>query len=107
MVGNNYEWMVIFFPHLCISDELLSVEAVICTEFLPTISGRAPPGDLEHDLLALPAQLGGIAVPSPAKISDKDFITSQSITELLIDLILSNDLTLPREAILKLSALKK
>ena len=48
-----------------ISDELLSLEAVICTEFLPTISGRAPPGDLERELLALPARFGGIAVPNP------------------------------------------
>ena len=71
------------------------------------ISGRAPPGDLECDLLALPAQHGGIAVPNPAKTSDKEFTTSQSITEPLIDLILSNNLTLPREAIAKLSDLKK
>ena len=71
------------------------------------ISGRAPPGDLERDLLALPARHGGIAVPNPAKTSDKEFTTSQSITEQLIDLILSNNLTLPREAIAKLSDLKK
>ena len=67
-----------------ISDELLSLEAVIRTEFLPTISGRAQPGDLECELLAPPARLGGIAVPNPAK------------AEPLIDLILSNDLALPR-----------
>ena len=52
--------------------------------------------------------MGALLFPTlHAKTSDKDFFTSQSITEPLINLILSNDLALPREAIVKLSDLKK
>ena len=71
------------------------------------ISGKAPPGDLERNLLAPLAEHGGIAVPNPAKTLDKEFASSQSIKEPLIYLILSNNLTLPREVIAKLSDLKK
>ena len=71
------------------------------------ISGRAPPGDLQCNLLALPARHGGIAVPYPAKTSNKECAFSLIIMEPIIDLILPNSLTLPREAIAKQSDLKK
>lgn len=41
------------------------------------LSGQPPPNDVERDLLALPARLGGIAVSNPSNAADSKSILKQ------------------------------
>ena len=41
---------------------------------------RAPPSDLERELFALPARLGGLGIPNPASSLSKEFLASISIS---------------------------
>ena len=41
------------------------LEDVIHTKFIPCLTGRAPPNDLERNLLLLPPRLGGLGIPNP------------------------------------------
>ena len=65
-----------------------------------------PPGDLIRDLLVLPAKFGGISMPNPSKISNKEYASSLLISEPLRGLILSNP-SYPIDAIAKNARLKK
>ena len=49
--------------------------------FIPALTGRSSPNDLERDLLALPAQLGGIAVINPSNLSQTKYSASQKISQ--------------------------
>ena len=42
------------------------IEHTIRTKLIPALMGRSPPNDIERDLLALPACLGGIALANPS-----------------------------------------
>ncbi len=64
-------------------------------------------GDLERDLLALPARLGGIALVNPTKASDREFSSSFLASEPLRDLILMQDPTYSFETWVKQSSIKK
>ena len=55
----------------------------------------------------MPARHGGIAIPNPTKISDREFASSQQATKPLTDLILANSSYLPSDAITEMSSLKK
>ena len=90
-----------------ISDNLQSLETAIRTRLLPSISGRNPPRDLERELLGMPARHGGIAIPNPIKISDREFASSQQITMPLTDLILANSSYLSSDTITEMSSLNK
>ena len=57
------------------------------------ITGRAPPSDIERDLLALPSRLGGIGVVNPVKLSESEYLDSKSVTKPLSDLILEENST--------------
>lgn len=49
-----------------INQHLLPLEKSIRTTLLPKLTGREPPNDLERDLFALPARLGGLNIGNPA-----------------------------------------
>ena len=62
------------------------MEDAIRKDFLPSFTGRAV-GDAERDLLCLPAGIGGLGLPIPAKRSI--FIASH-MTKLLLDHLLQH-----------------
>ena len=53
--------------------------------FIPSVTGRSSPGDLERDL---PARLGGLGIGNPTNLSSIEFSASNKITEPLQSLIL-------------------
>ncbi len=63
------------------------LEAAVHQEFLPALLGRAPPGNLERELLALPARLGGLGLIDPTKLCD-DFDLSVKVSAPLTALII-------------------
>ena len=86
---SRWSYLIRTTPH--ISSLLQPLESLIRTEFLPSLTGRAPPGDLECDLFALPARLGGIAISNPTKASDREYSASLLTTEPLRDLIIAQN----------------
>ena len=52
------------------------LEDVIRTKYIPCLTGRAPPNDLERNLLSLPPRLG---IPNPTITSDTEYTASRSV----------------------------
>ena len=75
------------------------LEDVIRSKFIPCLTGRAPPNDLERNLLSLPPRLGGLGIPNPTTTSDTEYTASRSACKPLYNLILLHDSNYPTEAI--------
>ena len=74
-----------------ISPHLKVLEDVLRTEFIPNLTGRPPPNDVERKLLALPARLGGLGISDPSLNSDDAFKASLLVTAPLRKLIQKQD----------------
>ena len=74
-----------------IGDELSPLDDVLRSDLLPALTGRPPPSDLEHALLALPARLGGLGIRLPSKAADGEFQSSLLVTSSLKVHILNQD----------------
>ena len=68
-------------------DHLCQLEDCIRQNLIPALTGRAPPSNLERDILALPARLGGLGITNPTSTSHTEFEASISIASPLCDLI--------------------
>ena len=53
------------------------------------MTGRLPPGDLEKNLLALPARFGGLGIVNPVQLSSVKYDASTRVTSPLQSLLLS------------------
>ncbi len=67
-MSSKWSYLTRTMPNLghCLSP----LEAVIRTKLIPALTGRPPPNDIERNLLALPARLGGIALANPTVSTD-------------------------------------
>ena len=61
------------------------------TKFIPSLTGRAAPSDLERELLALPARLGGLGLLNPSHLSTTEYSASMKVTQPLVDRIIKQD----------------
>ena len=84
-----------------IGPNLLPLESIIRTKLTPALKGRPPPNDLDCDLLALPARLGGIALVNPTQATDTDHLSSIKITEVLKDAILQQNFQYSGEVVVQ------
>ena len=80
------------FSFLCrtttgIEIHLSPLEDTIRHRVIPALTGRAPPNDLDRNILALPARLGGLGIPNPISTAATEFDASVSITLPLCRLI--------------------
>ena len=80
------------FSFLCrttpnIEDLLGPLEDCIRHNLIPSLTGRAPPSNLDRNLFALPARLGGLGIVNPTLLSTFEFNASVSITSPLSNLI--------------------
>ena len=73
------------------------LEDVIHTKFIPCLTGRAPPNDLERNLLSLPPK--SVGIPDSTTTSDTEYTASRSVCKPLYNLILLHDSSYPTEAI--------
>ena len=79
-------------------DHLLEpLEQFIRSKLIPAWTGRAPPNDLERELFALPARLGGLGIVDLVGRSHKEFQASVSISAPLCHLIESQQSDYPWE----------
>ena len=87
-VVSKWNYLVRCIPNLC--DFLLPLEEIICTKFLPNLTGQCSFSDMERDLLSLPPRLGGLGVINPATYSTFQFSSSVGITAPLVELIVQH-----------------
>ena len=66
-----------------ISDFLQPLELSIIKEFIPTVTGKCV-SDLERDLLALPAHMGGLGLCDPSVNANFEFDSSLQATSALV-----------------------
>ena len=74
------------FGHL-----LQPLEELLRTKFIPSLTGHAAPSDLERELLALPARLGGLGLLNPSHLSTTEYSASMKVTHPLLDHIIKQD----------------
>ena len=80
------------FSYLCrttpnTEDHLHALEDCIRHNLIPSLTGRAPPSDLDWELLTLPARLGGLGIINPISLSPLEFKAFVSISSPLCNLI--------------------
>ena len=71
-----------------ISHLLEPLDNTIRSGLIPALTGRPPPNDLECDLFAMPARLGGLGIRLPSKNADREHHSSLSVTSMLNNHIL-------------------
>eukprot|EP00731_Ephydatia_muelleri_P014864 Em0008g584a len=64
-----------------ISTFFTPIEDIIRSNLIPSLTGRAPPGDLERLLLSLPPRLGGLGFTIPTNLSAIEFDASMTVTK--------------------------
>ena len=74
-------------------------QALEGTKFIPCLTGRAPPNDLERNLLSLPPRLSGLGIRNPTATSGTEYTASRSVCKPLYNLILLHDSSYPTEVI--------
>ena len=65
--------------------------------FLPAPTGRLALSNAERELIALPAQLGGLGISIPTRSANRQQVSCSQVTAPLVDLINSNAMDYPRE----------
>ena len=92
------------FTFLCktnpnIEGHLHPLENCIRSKFIPSLTGKPPPNNIERDLLGLPPRLGGLGIINPTRLSTGEFSASKSISLPLCNLIKQQQLEYPIECI--------
>ena len=89
--GLANKWSYLCRTTPSISHHLKVLENTIKTVFIPNLTGRPPPSDIERKLLALPARLGGLGIHNLSLNLDDVFNSSLLVTAPLRRLIPSQD----------------
>ena len=82
------KWLFIARTIPDVSSYYEPLEVCVCI-FIPAVTGRSPPGDLERNLLALPARFGGLGIINPVQLSSIEYNASTRVTGPLQELLLS------------------
>ena len=75
----------------CHREVFQSIDSLINSALLPALTGRAFENTQPaRSLLTLPARFGGVAIPVLSDIVAEEYSSSQSITQAIVDLIVSS-----------------
>ena len=71
---------------------LQPVENAIRQQFIPALTGQAVPGEVAHDLFALPTRLEGLGIanPRPVEAAEGQFGASMRLTAPLLALVVQH-----------------
>jgi len=86
--GLTSKWLLIARTIPNVNHLFQPLENCIRRHFIPSVTARSPPGDLERNLFILPARLEGLGIPNHTCVSSSEFIASFEITKPLQSLIL-------------------
>ena len=73
------------------SELFQTLEDVICSSFIPALTGHCTPGNLIRNLLAFPASLGDLGLTNPVAISSEQHSASKRICAPLVGLVVTKD----------------
>ena len=74
-----------------ISNLLSPLEDKLHQFLIPALTDRPSSSEVERDILALPAHLGGLGIPNPSTLSQSSFHSSVTLTAPLVRLIMAQD----------------
>ena len=63
-----------------IGHHLQILEDTICSNSIPSITGRSPPNNTVRKLMALPTRLGGLGITDPSLHLDEEFNAFARVT---------------------------
>ena len=87
--GMSMKWSSRTVPDIGCNLQVL--EDIIRTVFIPSLTGRSPPNNVERLLMALPVRLGGLGLIDPSQTSDYNFNASVRVMGPLCRLIKTHD----------------
>ena len=94
--GLTHRWNFLMRTIPGVEDLLQPLEEVIRHQFLPALTGRQAFSDAERELIALPAHLGGLGIPIPARSANQQHESCAQATAPLVDLIISRSREYPK-----------
>eukprot|EP00117_Sycon_ciliatum_P038251 scpid87501/ scgid28466/ len=71
-------------------DLFAPLEEAISRVFIPSLTGRPPPGEFERNIMHLPCRLGGLGAVKPHTVC-RQYVPSITITQCLVQRILDGD----------------
>ena len=71
------------------------LEEAICEKFIPAVVGRKLDG-LNRRIVGQPVRFGGLGILNPVVTADNAYLTSEYVTQDLVDLIIKQDVNLER-----------
>ena len=86
----NYLLRVVDWETLS-SVDLQPLESAIQSQFIPAITGQAPPGKQIRELLALSVRLGGLGLQNPITMAREQHTASKLICAQLVNRIVNQD----------------
>lgn len=89
--GVKHRWTYLMRTVPNVSPLLQPLETAIKDKFIPTFNNSNQPSQMERELLALPARLGGLGITDPAKMANIEHLNSTRITRSLTDKIIEQD----------------
>ena len=82
--GVRTKWLYLMRTIPEIKDLFHPLEDAIRVQFIPSLTGRSAPADLERELMALPTKLGGLGITNPVSSSDGEHRASLHLTSELV-----------------------
>ena len=95
----SHQWTYLARTVPNISKFFTPMEDIIRSNLIPSLTGKAPPGDLERLLLSLPPRLDGLGFTIPTNLSAIEFDASMTVTKPLYNLILQKKTHYPLSVI--------
>ena len=89
--GLNSQWLFLQRTVPNLAPLLQSLEETISEKFIPALTGRRGCSDLERELFALPARLGGLGLTNPTQSANHQHSASLNITSPLTAAIKNQD----------------
>ncbi len=98
--GVRGRWLYLTRTVPGIKDLFQPLEDALQKEFIPALTGRSAPADLERELLSLPAKFGGLGIINPVTSAESEHSASLRLTSDLVCLLVQQS-TEPTSPLLK------
>ena len=100
-------WTYFFRTYQLHRDQLKPLEDIICCQFIPSLTGRYAPNDLDQDWFSLPYRFGGLGPINPCCVSFSQYQSLLQVTDCLVDLLFYQEETLSVDVQTKQQEIKK
>ena len=77
--GLMSKWLYLSHTMKDITSSFQPLKQIIRAKLIPALTRRPPPSNIERNLVALPAGLGGMALANPSQNTKAEFLASNKI----------------------------